>query len=208
MESDKDQTLASGSQVTPQISQGNPGEGTMSHDLSATADIQALFDTSVSRSISQAMVSAMGAVSTSQSHSITQAILQVHQSAQQTGTSTASSVTTAPQGRKATAKTKHSSKTALSDSLTSVSDGAQPPPRKIATSRAKSARLWKRARAQLDLSESELSDFKEEMDESDKDDLEGQSKSDSDSALGEDSASSLGTFPDYRSSGGTSFQPC
>ncbi|CAH2283701.1 Hypothetical predicted protein [Pelobates cultripes] len=193
MQSDKDQTFSSGSQVTPQISQGNLGEGTMSPDLSATADMQALFDVLVSRSISQAMVSAMGTVSTFLSHSITQAILQAHQSVQQAGTSTASSVTTVPHGHKA--KTKHSSKTALSDSLKSVSDYAQPPPRKRATSRAKSARLWKRARAQLDSSGSELSDIEEEMDESNKDDLESQSESDSDGALGEDSASSFGTFP-------------
>ncbi|CAH2283125.1 Hypothetical predicted protein [Pelobates cultripes] len=144
MQSDNNLNLASGSQATPQITRGKPGEGTLFPDFSAPADIQALFDASVSRSITQAMVSAMGAVSTPLSQSITQALLQAQQSAQQT-------------------------------------DGTQLPLRK-----RKLARLWKRARAQL---ESELSDIEEEIDESDKDVLDGQSESDSDGAIGEYSAS-------------------
>ncbi|CAH2277306.1 Hypothetical predicted protein [Pelobates cultripes] len=55
------------------------------------------------------------------------------------------------------------------NSITPVTDGAiKLPPRKKATSRAQSARLWKRAKAQLD-TESDLCDIEEEsyMDNSD-----------------------------------------
>ncbi|CAH2285329.1 Hypothetical predicted protein [Pelobates cultripes] len=69
-------------------------------------------------------------------------------------------------GRKASYKAKHSSKTIEMDSSIPVKDGAiNLPPRKSATSRAKSTRLWKRAKAQLN-SESELSDIEEEFPES------------------------------------------
>ncbi|CAH2223220.1 Hypothetical predicted protein [Pelobates cultripes] len=97
------------------------------------------------------------------------------------GMSTTSTLTPVSQGRKATAKTKHSSKTVLTDSLPTVTDGTQPPLHKRATSRAKSARLQKQARAQLD--SSELSYIEEEMDESDKDVSIGQSDSDSDGTI-------------------------
>ncbi|CAH2282109.1 Hypothetical predicted protein, partial [Pelobates cultripes] len=69
-------------------------------------------------------------------------------------------------GRKASYKAKHSSKTIDMDSTIPVTDGAiNLPPRKRATSRAKSTRLWKRGKAQLN-SESELSDVEEEFHES------------------------------------------
>ncbi|CAH2321748.1 Hypothetical predicted protein [Pelobates cultripes] len=157
--------------------------------------MQALFDTSVCRSIMQAMVSAMSAMLTSLSHTITQALLQAQQSAQQTVMSTASTPTPVSQSRKAPAKTKHSSKTKLTDSLPAVMDGGQPTPRKRATSRAKSARQWKWARAQLDSSESDLRNIEEEIDESIMDTSYNLSESDSDGAIGEASVSSLSTFP-------------
>ncbi|CAH2277172.1 Hypothetical predicted protein [Pelobates cultripes] len=55
-------------------------------------------------------------------------------------------------GRNASNKAKHSSKTIEMDGAINL------PPRKRATSRAKSTRLWKGAKAQLN-SESELSDI-------------------------------------------------
>ncbi|CAH2325256.1 Hypothetical predicted protein [Pelobates cultripes] len=58
------------------------------------------------------------------------------------------------------------------DSTIPVTDGAiSLPLRKRATSRAKSTRLWKRAKAQLN-SESELSDIEEEFPESNMEDSE------------------------------------
>ncbi|CAH2282123.1 Hypothetical predicted protein, partial [Pelobates cultripes] len=67
--------------------------------------------------------------------------------------------------RKASYKAKHSSKTIEIDSTIPVMDGAiNLPPRKRATSRAKSTRLWKRAKAQLN-SESKFSDIEEKFTE-------------------------------------------
>ncbi|CAH2321684.1 Hypothetical predicted protein [Pelobates cultripes] len=103
-------------------------------------------------------------MSTSLSQTITQALIQAQRSAQLTVQSTASLLAPAPQYCKATAKSKHASKNDMMDSLRTVTDGASLPLRKRTTSRAKSSRLWKRARAQLD--SSGLSDIEEEFDES------------------------------------------
>ncbi|CAH2224429.1 Hypothetical predicted protein [Pelobates cultripes] len=86
-------------------------------------------------------------------------------------------------------------KAILTDSFPAVMDGAQIPLRKRATSRAKSARLRKRAKAQRDSSEFEFSDIKKESNESIMDASDYQSKPDSDSVGGEEMASSYSMFP-------------
>ncbi|CAH2312754.1 Hypothetical predicted protein [Pelobates cultripes] len=131
-------------------------------ELDTPAVMQTLIDDTMSQAMTKALMSAMGLMSDSISQTLTHALIQAQKSAQPTSAQIVP-VTTPLQpqtGRKALAKMKHSSMPQM-DSHAPVTDGASIQPRKRATSRAKSARLWKRARAQVD-SESDLSDIEEE----------------------------------------------
>ncbi|CAH2220668.1 Hypothetical predicted protein, partial [Pelobates cultripes] len=136
---------------------------TIPADFDPTADMQYMIDNTMSHVVTKALTSAMGLMSESISQTITHALLGAQKSAQPITTQALPAIAPSQPhtGRKATAKTKHSSISQM-DSYTPVTDGASNiPPRKRATSRAKSARLWKRAKAQLE-SESDLSEIEEE----------------------------------------------
>ncbi|CAH2294235.1 Hypothetical predicted protein [Pelobates cultripes] len=131
-----------------------------------------LIDTSMSQTMTKALVSAMGVMTDSLSQTFAQALLQAQRSAHPSNLQVMPLSTPAQSqsGHKAVCKTKHSSQSIEMDSSEPVTDGViNLPPRKRATSQAKSARLWKRAKAQLD-SESELSDIEEESYRDDSDD--------------------------------------
>ncbi|CAH2324921.1 Hypothetical predicted protein [Pelobates cultripes] len=155
----------------PEIGATNPA------DFESTADMQLMFDNTMSHVVTKALTSAMGLMSESLSQTITHAILGAQKSTQPVATQALPAVTPSQPhiGRKATAKTKHSSISQM-DSYTPVTDGAPNiPPHKRATSRAKSARLWKRAKAQLE-SESDLSEIEEVTDMDSEDPSDPQSE--------------------------------
>ncbi|CAH2249133.1 Hypothetical predicted protein [Pelobates cultripes] len=102
--------------------------------------------------MTKAMMPAMGVMSDSLSQTFAQALQQKQRSAQPTITQALPLKTSAQphSGRKVLTKTKHSSMSKM-DSITPVTDSTTiMPPCERATNWAKSARLWKRAKAQLD----------------------------------------------------------
>ncbi|CAH2285240.1 Hypothetical predicted protein [Pelobates cultripes] len=131
-------------------------------------EFHSLLDATMSRSVTQAIYSAMGAMSDNLSHSITTAL-----KASTTNLPRARAVADGSlrrEGRKAISKTHHvqtpTSKKELTDRVRPVTAEVVGPPRKRATRRAKAARTWKRAKALSDSSDTD-SDSEEVLNESD-----------------------------------------
>ncbi|CAH2282846.1 Hypothetical predicted protein [Pelobates cultripes] len=150
MPSDKD--ASEPSQVGFDAPSGASGDGAVfSAEFDASAEIQTLIDNSTSKAMTKTIMSAMGVMSDSLSQTFAQTWIQAQRSVQLT-TTQALPLTTPVHphyGHKTLAKVKHFSILQMG-SFTPVTDGAiNVPLRKRATSREKSARLWKRAKAQL-----------------------------------------------------------
>ncbi|CAH2319866.1 Hypothetical predicted protein, partial [Pelobates cultripes] len=120
-------------------------------------ELHSLLDNTMTRSVTQAIYSAMGTMSDTISHSITNAIRASNRNPDVTQPKACENKPIASSGRKATAKTHHvgahASKTDFMDRLRPVSIEVVGPPRKRATRRAKKARTWKRAIALSDSSD-------------------------------------------------------
>ncbi|CAH2301454.1 Hypothetical predicted protein, partial [Pelobates cultripes] len=125
--------------------------------------MQTLIDDTMSQAMTKALMSAMGLMSDSISQTLTHALIQAQKSAQPTAAQVLQVMTPLQPlaGRKAVAKVKHSSMPQMDSHAPVTDDATNMPSRKRASSRAKSAILWKRAKAQID-SESDLSDIEEE----------------------------------------------
>ncbi|CAH2274881.1 Hypothetical predicted protein [Pelobates cultripes] len=185
MQSNKDLPAPTGSQTIPQIPVGFSLMASADEvDFAVSDEIQSILDTTMSKSMSKALASAMDVMSTSLSKTFTQAILQAQMSVPPTSQTVAIPTASHP-GRKALATTKHA-KTIMMDSIPPATDGARVnPPHKRATGWVKAARLWKRAKAQHDSAESELSDEEVYDQESALDPSDDLSDPESDYAIGE-----------------------
>ncbi|CAH2324444.1 Hypothetical predicted protein, partial [Pelobates cultripes] len=130
-------------------------------------EFHSLLDATMSRSVTQAIYSAMGAMSDNLSHSITTAI---KASTYLPRARAVADGSVRREGRKAISKTHHvqtpTSKKELTDRVRPVTAEVVGPPRKRATRRAKAARTWKRAKALSDSSDTD-SDSEEVLNESD-----------------------------------------
>ncbi|KAM8939450.1 LOW QUALITY PROTEIN: uncharacterized protein RCH25_053096 [Pelodytes ibericus] len=149
------------------------GEENPSSEIINSEEFHALLDSTMSRSVTQAIQSAMGLMSANIAQSISSALMNTNAPvtqnvSQPTGKRT---LTTGP-GRKASCKTHHTkpiTSKKLKMGMATPATEAVVTPRKRAQYRAKSVRNWKAAKAALDYSSSES--FAEEVsDESDEPD--------------------------------------
>ncbi|CAH2329810.1 Hypothetical predicted protein, partial [Pelobates cultripes] len=131
-------------------------------------EFHSLLDATMSRSVTQAIYSAMGAMSDNLSHSITNAIMASTTNMPRARATADGSVRR--EGRKAISKTHNvqipTSKKKLMDRVRPVTTEVVGPPQKRATRREKAVRTWKRAKALTDSSDSG-SDVEEVLNESD-----------------------------------------
>ncbi|CAH2249414.1 Hypothetical predicted protein [Pelobates cultripes] len=118
-------------------------------------EFHSLLDATMSKSVTQAIYTAMGVMSDNISHSISNAIMASNPKI--THARAAEECPLRREGRKAISKThnvgKHASKIELRDRVRPVTPEVVGPPRKRATCRAKAARTWKRAKALTDSSD-------------------------------------------------------
>ncbi|CAH2292638.1 Hypothetical predicted protein, partial [Pelobates cultripes] len=135
----------------------------------ASEEFQSLLDSTMAQSINKALASAMGVMSSSITQSVTKALIQSQSCGPQSTLNPGTTNVVQP-GRKALTKSKHIAsppelqvQPAMTGTPQAVKDGAIPPCNR-APGRAKSARSWKRARAQEDSSDSDRS-LEEEYDD-------------------------------------------
>ncbi|CAH2326228.1 Hypothetical predicted protein [Pelobates cultripes] len=135
-------------------------------------ELHSLLDATMTKSVTQAVYSAMGVMSDTLSHSISHALLAAQQASTHIAPNPTEHITGKASGRKATKKARHmdekASKTLRTDRERPVKDNVVAPQQR-ATHRAKSVRSWKRAKAQVESSESD-SEQEEAWSESDDED--------------------------------------
>ncbi|CAH2306453.1 pleckstrin homology domain-containing family M member 3 [Pelobates cultripes] len=121
-------------------------------------ELHSLLDATMTKSVTQAVYSAMGVMSDTLSHSISHALLAAQQASTHIAPNPMEHITGKASGRKATKKSRHmdeeASKTLRTDRERPVKDNVVAPQQR-ATHRAKSVRSWKRAKAQVESSESD-----------------------------------------------------
>ncbi|CAH2249385.1 Hypothetical predicted protein [Pelobates cultripes] len=135
------------------------GVGDASQEHVNSEEFQALLDATMSRSVTQAIFTAMGAMSDTLSHSISSAIRASGHNPGSAPPISSDSKPMVPSGRKATCKSHHlsgaTSRTSKTDRLRPVEIDDVVLPRKRAPRRAKTVRTWKRAKALSDPSDSD-----------------------------------------------------
>ncbi|CAH2248598.1 Hypothetical predicted protein, partial [Pelobates cultripes] len=133
------------------------------------SEFHSLLDATMTKSVTQAIVTAMGAMSETLTQSISNAILASNTDPSGLRPKAQTDKPAPLSGRKAMEKThhtgKHTSKNSTTDRTRPVTTEDMGPPRKRATHRAKAVRTWKWAKAQTETSDSG-SDIEEVMSES------------------------------------------
>ncbi|CAH2293746.1 Hypothetical predicted protein [Pelobates cultripes] len=113
----------------------------------------------MTKSVTQAIYTAMGAMSNNLTQSINNAIMASGHNPRGLRSKAQDDKPAPLSGRKATEKTHHMgkqiSKTIFTDRLRPVTDEDMGPPRKRASRRAKTVRAWKWAKAQTEISDSD-----------------------------------------------------
>ncbi|CAH2294486.1 Hypothetical predicted protein [Pelobates cultripes] len=153
----------------PLLESKTPAAIEVSQEQTDSEELHSLLDVAMTKSVTQAIFNAMGAMSDNISHSITMAL----KSTQLPPTSTTNPPENKPvahSGRKAVKKSSHNnaSKTLQTDRVRPVTDHVVAPQLR-APHREKSVRNWKRARALIESSESE-SEQEEAQSKPDKED--------------------------------------
>ncbi|CAH2283765.1 Hypothetical predicted protein [Pelobates cultripes] len=141
-----------------------------SQDHTNSEDFQALLDATMNKSATQAIFNAMGVMSDTLSHTISSAIMASGRNPGSAPPITSDTKPMVPSGRKATGKSHHltgvTSKISVTDRLRPVENEDVVLPSKRSLHREKAVRIWKRAKALPDSSDSD-SDSEEVSNRSD-----------------------------------------